>query len=344
MGNKKNKNNKNAVSQKRSKKKSKRASKRNKASQLRPPRLMPGEVLLREPIPYNQTHRHVLEHYYFVGGDNIPFGVFKGEVLQVVQNKGLLIKRLYVLAECFDFECTTVEGVEDHVWIYDPQPFLEKNIKARDCVSFSAIAYQYKRKNGTYDYGLKECCEVEKISSYDLPDEEKIRRREAWKFIQNLICETCAFDRHCDGLYCLRGPRYLEFRAKEMFFTTHQELMQKDVQEIVGKLEDDKFLDCYLDFVPARSRRESLLACSGVNCMFGVERNGLDCGDRILRLDGCVIRTMADVKSVLSKHEVGDLLSVVVDRRDAPSATKKVSVVGKDEFANIAWFFLPIPY
>lgn len=78
--------------------------------------------------------------------------------------------------------------------------------------------------------------------------------------------------------------------------------------------------------------------------MFGVERNGLDCGDRILRLDGCVIRTMADVKSVLSKHEVGDLLSVVVDRRDAPSATKKVSVVGKDEFANIAWFFLPILY
>ena len=341
---KRKKNNVNSLSQKRSKKKSKRASKRNKASQPRPPRLMPKEVLLRTPVPYNQPHRNVLEHYYFEGGADIPFGVFRGKVLQVVPNKGILIKRLYVLAECFDFACTTVEGVEDHVWIYDPQPFLEKHIMARDCVSFSAIAYQYRRKNGTFDYGLKECCNVEKIHSYALPDEEKIRRREAWKSIQNLICETCAFDRHCDRLYCLRGSRYLEFRAKEMFFSTHQNLVQKDVQEIVAKLEDDKFLDCYLDFVPARSRRGSPQDCSGVNCMFGVERNGLVCGDRILRLDGCVIRTMADVKSVLSKHEVGDVLSVVVDRRDAPSTTKKVSIVGKDEFANIKWFFQTIPY
>ena len=52
---------------------------------------------------------------------------------------------------------------------------------------------------------------------------------------------------------------------------------------------------------------------------------------------------MADVKNVLSKHKVGDVLSVVVDRRDAPSTTKKVAVVGKEEFANIAWFFHPIP-
>lgn len=105
-----------------------------------------------------------------------------------------------------------------------------------------------------------------------------------------------------------------------------------------------KFLDCYLDFVPARSRCGSLCASSGVNCMFSVKRNGLICGDRILRLDGCVVRTMADVKSVLSKHKIGDLLSVVVDRRDAPSTTKNVSVVGKEEFTNIAWFFQPIPY
>ncbi len=103
-------------------------------------------------------------------------------------------------------------GREDHVWM-DKKGF--ENFKKDDCLRFSAEVYRYvKTKNGKLiDFALRNPENIELIESYELPSDDDLLLQS----INNLICETCLFWDHCDGLFCLRNKEEIDNIRDELF-------------------------------------------------------------------------------------------------------------------------------
>lgn len=166
------------------------------------PRKMPREIEL-DVIHIGMDCRTYLQWYYAEGGDSVAHGDFKGRV-EKIDNRGILFKRLYI--EFFDQGWDGIEGKEDHIWTYDKEPFIKKKVKVGDCVSFTGLAYAYKRKDDSIDFSLKECEDIEIIEEYELPTDEALDRQSA----ERLACEVCLYSEHCDGLVCIAADGYLE--------------------------------------------------------------------------------------------------------------------------------------
>lgn len=165
------------------------------------PRKAPNEIKPIDVWPDGMFHisneytRHCLAGYYCSGGDTCAFGEFKGHVSKITSD-AIIFNRLFIR---YDERMDIIDGKEDHVWIYDKQPFLNAGIKAGDCVRFTALAAMYRRQNGTFDFGLKAPQDIEKIDGYDLPSDDALALQAASRF----VCETCMYGDHCDGVYCL---------------------------------------------------------------------------------------------------------------------------------------------
>ena len=155
---------------------------------------MSGEFELdRIDMSMQDNARGYFLWYISAGGDKVAFGDFKGKVLKIKENEAILFKRIYV---SFDEMCgDVVEGKEDHVWIYDADEFFKMGVEVGDCVKFNALAYAYRRKNGSIDFGLKAPQWIQYIHKYDLPDNDKLKLQSvSW-----IVCETCLYSEHCYG-------------------------------------------------------------------------------------------------------------------------------------------------
>lgn len=155
---------------------------------------MPGEFELdRIDMSMQDNARGYFLWYISAGGDKVAFGDFKGEVLKIKEDEAILFKRIYIE---FDEMCgDVVEGKEDHVWIYDADEFFKMGVEVGDCVKFNALAYAYRRKNGSIDFGLKAPQWIQYIHKYDLPDNDKLKLQSA----NRIVCETCLYSEHCYG-------------------------------------------------------------------------------------------------------------------------------------------------
>jgi len=166
---------------------------------------MPGEIE-QEIIHIGMDCRTSLQHYYACGGKDTAFATFKGQVSQFKSGQGYLFKRLSVEFDDYGWNWDDhIASSEDHVWIYDYKPFEEAGIKVGDNVEFTALVYAYKRKDDSEDYALKAPQDIKKIGEYSLPEEpEGISD----SFLESLVCETCMYTNHCNGLFCLAPEGY----------------------------------------------------------------------------------------------------------------------------------------
>lgn len=138
-------------------------------------------------------YRHYLQGAYGFGGG---YGDFKGHVISISKQRALFD---HLFVEFMQNDGSIVDGKEEHVWVYDPQPFIDAGIKAGDKVSFFGKVYAYKRKDGSRDYGIKECENIERIEDYELPKSEELDQQ----FAESLVCdEICMFKDHCYG-FCI---------------------------------------------------------------------------------------------------------------------------------------------
>lgn len=89
-------------------------------------------------------------------------------------------------------------GKEDHVWM-DAEPFSE--YQPGDCLSFRAEIFRYMRQNPEkrIDYGLECPTEIRKVESYHVPTDEELVNQQ----IEQLVCETCRYEKHCYFRECL---------------------------------------------------------------------------------------------------------------------------------------------
>lgn len=160
-----------------------------------------GEVNLTV-IELGLDCRKYLQWYYAVGGGNAAFGDFKGKIV-LMNKRGILFKRLYI--DFFEMDGTYVKGKEDHIWIFDKEPFIKVGIKAKDCVSFTGKAYAYKRQNNSIDFSLKECEDIKKIEQYSLPDKNFLKIQS----IKRFVCEMCLYNEYCYG-FCIAPDNWKE--------------------------------------------------------------------------------------------------------------------------------------
>lgn len=166
------------------------------------PKNGPNEIKPIDVWPDGMFHisdeysRQYFAGYYAAGGDNVPFGEFKGHV-ERIEKEAIVFNRVFIE---YDEGLEVVSGKEDHVWIYDREPFLKVGIKAGDNVRFNALAVMYRRRDGTFDFGLKAPETIEKIDAYELPSDEELNAQA----IRQIFCETCPFDEQCSRVVCLR--------------------------------------------------------------------------------------------------------------------------------------------
>ena len=172
---------------------------------------MPGEFeLKRINTSMQENSRSYFLWYIAGGGSNTAFGDFKGKVIQIEKDKGILFKEIYV--EFDEMDGSVVKGKEDHVWIFDCQEFLKMGIQVGDCVKFNALAYAYKRQDGTIDFALKAPQWIQYIPDYELPKDEDLNLQA----IKRIICETCLYNKHCYGESCIAAPGYKEIMTVQL--------------------------------------------------------------------------------------------------------------------------------
>lgn len=225
-----------------------------------------------------RTFRQVLAAYYSMGGDQVPYGSFKARVLSGPKDGKILLKELYVLAVdpmCYDMDVGTIEGVEDHVFIYDVAEFISAGVKAGDCVSFSGVVYKYERRDHSIDYSIRECENVQVIEAQYLPDRRNLQERNDRRLISQLICETCLFTDHCDGLFCLMGDDERENQIKSMM------KMLKEVRQQSVKLWVDAKQPAPVGYVWARTFDEAREEIEKHEAMIFLIDIGDDCSEML---------------------------------------------------------------
>lgn len=100
---------------------------------------------------------------------------------------------------------TSVKGKEDHIWIFDKEPFIKAGIKPKDCVSFTGKAYAYMRRDKTIDFSVKECEDIQKIEQYSLPDKDYLKMQS----LESFVCEMCLYNEYCYG-FCIAPDGWKE--------------------------------------------------------------------------------------------------------------------------------------
>lgn len=163
------------------------------------------EVVGAEKLTYDEyldiqirslgQYRSSFEECYF----NIPAS-FKGQIEKITK-KNICFQRIFVSGMYFDG--TMFDGKEDHVWM-EKSGFEPFQVQVGDCFEFSAEVYRYlKTGNGKLiDYSLRKPAGIKKIAAYELPSDEELMLQA----MEQIICETCLFSEHCDGVFCLRNP------------------------------------------------------------------------------------------------------------------------------------------
>lgn len=154
---------------------------------------------------------------------NIPLG-FKGCIEKKSGDKicfqRILVEGMYPDGECF-------VGREGHVWM-DVSGF--EKFQAGDCVSFSAEIYRYvKTGNGKQiDFGLRKPQGIKKIAAYELPSDEELVKQE----IDEMVCETCYLEEHCNKESCIRPKDEIQNRKKQLFDMLKHNLDSTDPQKL----------------------------------------------------------------------------------------------------------------
>lgn len=148
----------------------------------------PTEEMIRE------CKRESLKAAYYEAMSEV---YFEGEVSQIKDGR-YMFKRINI--HYFDCEGNGKIGREEHFWIVKEEELQKNNVKKGDNISFSGTLYVYKRKNGTYELGVENVRDIEKMESYDLVSDEALE----YQFLAELECELCLFRDHCNGLFCLK--------------------------------------------------------------------------------------------------------------------------------------------
>ena len=202
-------------------------------------RKMPGEFVPDMVRIGIDDCRSGLQHYYSVGGNENAFAEFKGHVVDISPNRGYLFVRLYLKFTDYDWRYgdDVVETYEDHVWVYDDQPFKDAGIEVGDNVQFSALVYAYHRKDGTEDYSLKAPQDIKKIESYELPKENKGLSN---SFFASLVCETCMYADQCYGEPCIAPEGYKENRILQHKIQYHLDSVLEEMMRLRIAPEDTK--------------------------------------------------------------------------------------------------------
>lgn len=139
---------------------------------------------------------------------NLP-SEFMGCIEKKTKNN-VCFQRIYVSGMYPDGDY--FEGKEDHVWM-NIHGF--EDFKVSDSVSFYAEVYRYiKTGNGKIlDYSLRNPKDIKQISSYELPSDDDLIRQS----INQILCETCYFSKHCNKTHCLRNQEELQALRNQMF-------------------------------------------------------------------------------------------------------------------------------
>lgn len=124
--------------------------------------------ILREIDPCDAklsgSYRKHFLRYLRAGGNEIQHGEFKGQVTVVIDKQQKILIHP-VICQFEDKDHKKIKEKEDHVWIYDAEEFFKMGIEKKSFVSFSALAYTYKRTNGSIDLGLKMPVNIKTIES-----------------------------------------------------------------------------------------------------------------------------------------------------------------------------------
>lgn len=138
---------------------------------------------------------------------NVPLG-FKG-CIEKNTGKKVCFQRIVVEGMYSDGACFI--GKEDHVWM-DISGF--ESFQVGDCLSFFAEIYRYvKTGNGKQiDFGLRKPEGIKQIESYELPTDDELMKQE----INQILCETCYLEEHCNRMNCLRPKNDMRNLKKQM--------------------------------------------------------------------------------------------------------------------------------
>lgn len=138
---------------------------------------------------------------------NIPLG-FKG-CIEKNTGKRVCFQRIVVEGMYPDGDCFV--GKEDHVWM-DISGF--EGFQVGDCLSFFAEIYRYvKTGNGKQiDFGLRNPEGIKQIKAYELPTDEELMEQE----IEQMLCETCYLEEHCNRVSCLHLRNDMRNLKKQM--------------------------------------------------------------------------------------------------------------------------------
>ncbi|MCM1120839.1 MAG: hypothetical protein NC543_15955 [bacterium] len=153
---------------------------------------------------------------------NIPLG-FKG-CIEKNTGKNVCFQRIVVEGMYLDGDCFV--GKEDHVWM-DISGF--EIFQVGDCVSFSAEIYRYvKTGNGKQiDFGLRNPQGIKRIEAYELPSDDELMEQE----IEQMVCETCYLEEHCNKASCLRPKKDMRILKKQMLDVLKGNHVKNDSQQ-----------------------------------------------------------------------------------------------------------------
>lgn len=134
---------------------------------------------------------------------------FKG-CIERNTGKKVCFRRIVVEGMYSDGDCFV--GKEDHVWM-DISGF--ESFRVGDCLSFFAEVYRYiKTGNGKQiDFGLRKPEGIKQIEVYELPTDDELMEQE----IEQMLCETCYLEEHCNRVSCLRPKNDMRNLKKQMY-------------------------------------------------------------------------------------------------------------------------------
>lgn len=165
------------------------------------------EEYLQALFNSRNDRRDSFEHCYYSNA----WCDFKGQISRFNKKKGKVIfNRIYISGGLMDGDC--YEGKEDHVWM-DIKPF--ENYQEGDCLSFGGEIYRYlKTRNGKQiSFGIREPYNISKIESYELPTDDEM----LMQAVDQMICEVCMFNEHCDMGMCIANKEWREGMRKTFF-------------------------------------------------------------------------------------------------------------------------------
>lgn len=270
---------------------------------------------------------------------------YLAQIVNIQKEKGYLqLRNVYVWIDGgwfpYSYPCWYKEEDQLSLFVYDTKELMELDLQKDEWISFFASA-RCRVNMANFSFSLKGGAYFKRVS-FEKPAMRE-NPTELWYETEKLVCKACRYSGGCKNRHapCVMITEANSGWTRKFLSENYPNLVENEVKRVKERLEDAVYVEALLSTIPKKLAKKAGFEDGGVLIIATSIGNNLPTGTLIQSFDGKRVHTEQEIDEILTKHKVGDIVSVRIQQPNQSPVECKTTLVGNQKIAELIFQLTP---